>query len=362
MAGKPVDGSTNSTVSVDDHIVAVSRMSRALQSELLGALERITEINRTTSIISMNARVEAARVGSVGAGFGVIAEEMARLSKLVAGVASELGAKARNNSVSIERTLGDLARDVREIRLCELALTNIDLIDRNLYERSCDVRWWATDAAAVAAVQARSDEALRFATQRLGQILDSYTVYYDLVIADLDGVILANGRPGKFSSVGRRVGNAEWFRSAKATRNGEQFGFQSVHASELTGGQSALVYSCAIREGGRVNGQILGVLGVVFNWPALAQTIATRTPLSPSEWQRSRVCIVDDAGQILADADPARIGSTLEFERRSALFERARGAVIATVDGETYCIGHAASPGYETYRTGWHSLILQQIT
>ena len=27
----------------------------------------------------------------------------------------------------------------------------IDLIDRNLYERTCDVRWWATDSAMVAA-------------------------------------------------------------------------------------------------------------------------------------------------------------------------------------------------------------------
>ena len=40
-----------------------------------------------------------------------------------------------------------LSNQVRGTRLSDLALNNIDLIDRNLYERSCDVRWWATDSS-----------------------------------------------------------------------------------------------------------------------------------------------------------------------------------------------------------------------
>jgi hypothetical protein len=353
--------SEGSTVSVDDHIVAVSGLSRSLQADLIGALERISEINRMTSIISMNARVEAARVGRVGAGFGVIAEEMSRLSRMVAGVAGDLDAKARNSGHSMEGTLGKLSRDVREIRLCELALTNIDLIDRNLYERSCDVRWWATDGAAVSAAQQGDGESLAFASKRLGQILDSYTVYHDLVIADLSGRVLTNGRPAKFSSAGSQVDNTDWFRSALATRSGEQFGFQSAHASELAGGRGALVYSCVIREGGRVDGRPVGVLGIIFNWTALAQTIINNTPLSATERQRSRICIVDDRGQVLADSDEVRIGSQLDFNGRDGLFKQARGAVMATVEGAQCCIAHAASPGYETYRTGWHSLILQRV-
>ena len=86
------------------------------------------------------------------------------------------------------------AMDVREL--------DIDLIDRNLYERSCDVRWWATDAAVVAATQDPNPAALAHASQRLGQILDSYTVYFDLVLADLDGTVIANGRPRQYQNGG----------------------------------------------------------------------------------------------------------------------------------------------------------------
>lgn len=66
--------------SVDDHIRSVSGMSESLLGELGRSLQRIDEINRTTRIISMNARIEAVRIGAAGRGFGVIAEEMDHLS------------------------------------------------------------------------------------------------------------------------------------------------------------------------------------------------------------------------------------------------------------------------------------------
>ena len=35
---------------------------------------------------------------------------------------------------------------MRSLVMDNLALNAIELIDRNLYERTCDVRWWATDS------------------------------------------------------------------------------------------------------------------------------------------------------------------------------------------------------------------------
>ena len=249
---------------------------------------------------------------------------------------------------------------MRRTRLTDLALANIDLIDRNLYERSCDVRWWATDAAVVAATQDPNPAALAHASQRLGQILDSYTVYFDLVLADLDDTVIANGRPRQYRSVGQSVAQQAWFQSAMATASGEEFGFQSMHASPLAGGERVLVYACTVRQDGRVTGRPLGVLGIVFRWDALAQTIVERTPLSEAEWRRSRVCIVDGQGLLLADTQ-AGGAARLEFPGRDALFAQPRGAAERIVDGQMQCLAHAASPGYETYRTGWHCVIVQGV-
>ena len=150
-----------------------------------------------------------------------------------------------------------------------------------------------------------------------------------------------------------------WFQSAMATQSGEAFGFQSMHASPLAGGERVLVYSCTVREGGRVQGRPLGVLGIVFRWDALAQTIVEHTPLSDAEWRRSRVCIVDGQGQVLADTQSVGAAPRLDFPGRATLFAEPRAATELVLDGRPHCIAQAASPGYETYRTGWHCVILQ---
>ena len=174
------------------------------------------------------------------------------------------------------------------------------------------------------------------------------------------GRILANGRPRQYASVGADVADAPWFQSAMRTRSGEDYGVQSVPASPLAGGERAMVYACTVRQGGRVDGAPLAVLGIVFRWDALAQTIVERTPLSEAEWRRSRVCIVDGQGQLLADTQ-AGGAARLEFPGRDALFAQPRGAAERIVDGQMQCLAHAASPGYETYRTGWHCVIVQGV-
>jgi len=351
-----------SDAGIDDHIQSVSGLSDSLLTQLRQSLQKIDEINRITRIISMNARIEAVRIGTAGRSFGVIAEEMDTLSRRVSDTAQDIDRMAVRTSTDLRARLDQLQTDVRHTRLTDLALANIDLIDRNLYERSCDVRWWATDAAVVAAAQDPQPTSLAHASQRLGQILDSYTVYFDLVLADLHGNIIANGRPRQYRSTGQSVAQQGWFQSAMATRSGEEFGFQSMHASPLAGGERVLVYACAVREGGRVAGRPLGVLGIVFRWDALAQTIVERTPLSEAEWRRSRVCIVDGQGQVLADTSGGNaVSSRLDFPGRAPLFQQPRAAVDVVIDGRTCCLAQAASPGYETYRTGWHCVIQQGI-
>ena len=350
-----------SDAGIDDHIQSVSGLSDSLLKQLRQSLQRIDEINRITRIISMNARIEAVRIGAAGRSFGVIAEEMDTLSRRVSETAQDIDRMAGRTSTDLRERLDQLQNDVRRTRLTDLALANIDLIDRNLYERSCDVRWWATDGAMVAAAQDLQPAALAHASQRLGQILDSYTVYFDLVLTDLHGNVLANGRPRQYRSAGQSVAGQEWFQGAMRTDSGEAFGFQSMHASTLAGGERVLVYSCTVREGGRVQGRVLGVLGIVFRWDALAQTIVENTPLSEAEWRRSRVCIVDAHGLVLADSAGQGGNGRLELPGRDALFAVPRGAAEEMLEGRPHCIAQAASPGYETYRTGWHCVILQAV-
>ena len=352
----------DATATTDVSPEKLTSYSTALAGQLERALREIGTVNHRTRLLSFNAQIEAARSGEAGAAFGVVAKEMLALSQQITEVASEL----RGQSTAAIRDLSEmnqkLSTNFRGMRLSDLALTNIDLIDRNLYERSCDVRWWATDPSLCRALQEGTDEDARaYASHRLGVILDAYTVYFDLVLCDVDGRVVANGRPHHFHSVGSRQEAAPWFREAMRTQSGDEFGFQTVHASALVNGERALVYSCAVRENGAAKGEPLGVLGIVFRWDALAQTIVEHAPLSAEERALSRLCIIDSEGMVLADTQKRILQERISFPEFEELLRVPKGFVITRLGSEDCCIAHAASPGYETYATGWHSLIIQRL-
>jgi hypothetical protein len=339
----------------------ISQLADTLHARIRGSIKEISEINLQARVLSINAQIEASRAGEAGRSFGIVGQEMVSFSNRTQHAARKL----EEQTDSLVTELADISRQltttVRGTRLCDLALTNIDLIDRNLYERSCDCRWWATDAAMVEALAAPGDHTVRHAAQRLGVILKAYTVYFDIVLADRTGRIIANGRASDYRSAGTQHATAEWFRSALATISGDEFGFQSVHASPLASGRRVLVYSCKVCRDGDARSEPLGVLGVVFNWDGLAQKIMHETPIEAVRKAATRVCIVDAAGQVLADS-AERIGQEkIDFPGRADLFAREKASVIVEHNGGRLLIAHAQSPGFETYRTGWHSLILEQL-
>ena len=107
-------------------------------------------------------------------------------------------------------------------------------------------------------------------------------------------------------------------------------------------------------------GELTGVLGILFDWDSLAQTIVKAAPLPPKEKVHTRVCITDDNGLLLADSQDQQLQGSIEFEGRGDLFKQERKFTTATYEASTHLIAHALSPGYETYATGWHSVILQR--
>jgi len=116
-----------------------------------------------------------------------------------------------------------------------------------------------------------------------------------------------------------------------------------------------------VREKGDAHGKLIGVIGILFNWEALGQTIVCNTMISETEKASTRICIVDDKGLILADSENQIIRETLSLPGQHELFEGKKGHVVEKYKNQAVIIAHAFSPGFETYATGWHSLIIQKL-
>ena len=342
----------------------IALLARLLTEKMSKAIDEIDEINDRTHLLSLNARIESARAGGeAGAAFGVVASAIKGLSEKSSQVAIQMASETQTAISELERISSELVFNMTNahgVRLADLALTNIELIDRNLYERSCDARWWATDSSLGAALREPSTETLGHCVKRLATILRAYTVYFDLVVCDLNGKVIANGRPDTYRSVGTDCSRAAWFRAALTTKDGLEFGFEGVHASPLANGKRVLVYSCAIRDNGESSGEIVGVLGILLNWDSLAQTVVGATPIEAENRETTRVCIMDDTGLILADTEQKQLQETLDLRAIQSAVRSAKGHAALTLRNGPHHVGYAKSPGYETYATGWHSLVLQK--
>jgi hypothetical protein len=338
----------------------ITELSDTLLSRVRESIKDISTINLQARVLSINAQIEASRAGEAGRSFAVVGQEMVSFSNSIEQASKKLERESEGLVLELAQISRELATNVRGTRLCDLALTNIDLVDRNLYERSCDCRWWATDGAMVSALEKRDEATAAYASQRLGVILKAYTVYFDIVLASLDGTIVANGRPNEYASEGANQADAPWFRSALATASGDEFGFQSTHVSPLVNGQRVLVYSCKVCRGGDAKAEPIGVLGVVFNWDGLAQKIMHETPIDADKKALTRVCIVDETGHVLADSDDRLLHDVIDFPDRASLFAQKKGSLTVQMGRVQWLVAHAQSPGFETYRTGWHSLIIER--
>lgn len=323
-------------------------------------IRRINGITRRSRMLALNATIEAHRVGALGRGFAVVADEVKSISQEISQLTGSLQSDLRGRLDDLSKCGAEMAARIREVqgeRLSDLAHNTVEIIDRNLYERSCDVRWWATDAAVVEVAAApNSPEARAEACRRLGVILDSYTVYLDLWVADRNGRVIANGRPDRYPGViGSDVSNQPWFRDAMATAHGSDFAVVDIERSPRLGQSLVASYSTAIRADGETDGQPIGALGIFFDWQVQAQAVVDGVRLAPEDKARSRCLLLDSRHRIIAASDQTGVLSETFPLRRS-------GAAMGYYTDESGAlVAFARTPGYETYRgLGWYGVIVQR--
>ncbi|MDB5457320.1 MAG: methyl-accepting chemotaxis sensory transducer [Caulobacter sp.] len=329
-------------------------LSERLSTVAGAKIGEITRVNRAAKMLSINALIVAARAGEAGKGFAIVAEEFKKISTEIDAVAAALESQVRADLDELTLIGGSILGHLRGQRLADLALNAIEIVDRNLYERTCDVRWWATDSAVVACVAEASDAAARHASRRLKVILDAYTVYLDLWICDTRGRVVASGRPDRYPGAqGTSVAAAAWFQGAMRTASGDDFTVSDIERLAALDDAPVATYATAIRADGQADGAVIGVLGVHFDWRPQAQAVVDGVRLTAEERARSRVMLLDQNRRVLAASDGRGVLT------ETFALDVGGGPMGSYADGDM-TVGYALTPGYETYKgMGWYGCIAQ---
>ncbi len=270
----------------------------------------------------------------------------------------EISNTGRKTQATFEQSIGNLHETVVAALLqngLARAAFCIDVMDRNLYERANDCRWWALNASfrRALAEPAVSETDSRACADILRYINGLYTVYHNLILFNAQGQVVAVSNPTTEQLVGHRL-NEEWVSRCLALTSSQGYVFSQFEPTPLYDGAPTYVYAAAVCEpdGKRV----VGGIGIVFDGTPQFNAILGDTLPRDASGQRvagAMGLFTTRDGRVLAgthaDYPPGSRFPLAEAQTRLGRGERS--ADIIVLNGTYYALGAAMSAGYREYKT-----------
>jgi chemotaxis signal transduction protein len=268
----------------------------------------------------------------------------------------EISSAGRKTQAVCDASIGDLHRTVVAaiMEKCRSrAAFAIDVMDRNLYERANDCRWWALNASFARVLAAPSPEGRRLCGEILSTINALYTVYSNLILFDAQGVVVAVSQPSQAHLVGQPL-DAEWVGRTLALRTGQHYAVSGFEPTPLYDGAPTLIYTAAVQS--PVGGRALGGIAIVFDsTPQFAAILADSLPTDEdgAALPGAFTILVGSDGRILSSSDPRfAVGDASPLPVDAAALERDGDlACIRSFEGKHMAVGAALSKGYREYKT-----------
>lgn len=306
-------------------------------------VENIQHITKQTNLLALNSAIEAARAGEAGRGFSVVADEIKKLA--------DRSFSATKESTNLIDNIQTKANEVIAVRTADVAFDTIDKIDRNLFERNCDVQAWATFDKIKNGLRAEQPEQLKAASALMKKIHDIYEVYYDLYLVNKDGKIVATGVDQAL--VGQDMSDRDWFQETMGT--GDVYVTDMYH-SKAAGGHT-IAYSCPVRE---EDGTVLGVFTTRFNWNFIYDIID-----SAKVGETGDVLVVNKDGLVIASRDRSGILQKnlrhLQAVQKAVSGEHYGYTMEKDSTGKIRIYGYAHTRGYNAYKGKNWSAIVSEV-
>jgi chemotaxis signal transduction protein len=323
--------------------------AQAFSPSLHELMSSVTRTTRTIERIVWNGKVTSAANDQVGAD----GSHSGGINKLNT-VLDQITETGERSDALFSHSIQDLYQTVLASSISEAELTSqllVDMLDRNLYERANDCRWWALSAQLRRGLAQPSDAQTKAIADVLAYINSLYTVYARLFVYDRGGRIIAS--TGGDEIVGQYISGDTLSRVA-ALRSELDHYPESFGPSAFYGGEATYIYHAAIRHPEQT-GSVVGGIGIVFDSkPELLNMLNSGVAGRAS----MRAYFVTPEGRVLSSTDAACApGDVLHLD--TGLLELANaadagsGASVSRImqhDGQYVIAACTRSAGYREFR------------
>jgi len=336
LAFEQADESTSSSPLMDE----VASHTEFLSGDLQKIPERSTAIQTALERSVWNGLLDINRVEMAGD----MGESDIQFAKTLL---SEIGSTAQKTARAFSSALHDLHRVVTHAMVGDAqhrATMAMQILDRNLYERANDCRWWALTPSLVRALKQPGAHTAE-AAQTLRRINDLYTVYSGIVLYDAHGQVVAVSRPHLDSQVGQFVDEAWAKRSLGA--DAHQYVVSDWAPTRFQQQGSTFVYAAALRDPNQPQ-RALGGIGLV--WDSTPQLASILRDCAVGSDPQDSFLISEAHGHTAAEHGKNCSETNLHLARE-ATQNLPAGETIADLGGVVFGVGMSQGVGYREFRT-----------
>lgn len=269
------------------------------------------------------------------------------------------------NKVIFDDAIANIHYTVLEdvLRQCaDSAMLAVEILDRNLYERSNDCRWWALDsrlrklmeqAGQTDTEQKHSLEGRTQIETILKHIHALYTVYSNLLVFDTSCTVVAVSNPESKIVPGQQLSDP-WLQTVIHHTSASQYSVSPFEPSVLYLGEDSYSYGAAIRS--LDNKRVLGGIAITFDVRPQFQQM-----LKDVLAQQSDAKTLHHSFALFVDHQQRIIASTRAEDCVGTRFEPAKSLGLSQneyvqqqftqMHGHHYAAACALARGYREYRS-----------
>ena len=318
--------------------------SRLFSNELKDIYKSSKVVNDDLSLVVLNGQVTALK--QKAGEFMPVLEAIKQIGESTANIFSD--------------SVGDLQETVISSNMNDvsaMAALAVNIMDRNLYERANDSRWWALTSS-FRQILSRSNvdiEEQQKLTDTLTYINNLYTVYTNLYLFDRNGYVVAVSDTKQSNLIGKKLNNDTGVNETLKLTNSQQYIVSPFITSSLYANKQTYIYNAAITS--LDEQEVIGGVGIVFDSEPEFATILTDTLPKNEHGDISSGCFAifaERTGRVIAVTEnaPFNINDTLNIDAQLLAIEQ--GSKISKIyvhQDSQYVLGIAASSGYREYKT-----------
>lgn len=236
----------------------------------------------------------------------------------------------------------------------------IEIMDRNLYERANDCRWWALNSSFRQILTSHQEtkpigvEQTKQLSEILHYINQLYTVYTNILLYDNNGKVLAVSNKSQTHLIGNHLPTQQT-QSCLALNSTQQYIVSNFESTELYDNRHTYLYHAPVKHWEKSNQNVGGIALVFDSEPEFkAMLLDTQPKYINKEVDQATFCLFTTRqGFIISSThENFPIGTTLNLPNKLSQASNAdTGSIYWEYQGKPYIIGYKMSEGYREYKT-----------